>query len=45
VLITHLEHHANIVPWQMICAATGAKLRAAPVTPPGSSISTPSNSC
>jgi cysteine desulfurase / selenocysteine lyase len=35
VLITHLEHHANIVPWQMICAATGAKLRAAPLTPSG----------
>ena len=31
VLITYLEHHANIVPWQMICAATGARLRAAPV--------------
>jgi cysteine desulfurase/selenocysteine lyase len=32
VLITYLEHHANIVPWQMICAATGAVLRAAPIT-------------
>ena len=31
VLITYLEHHANIVPWQMICAATGATLRAAPI--------------
>ena len=31
ILITYLEHHANIVPWQMICAATGARLRAAPV--------------
>lgn len=36
VLITYLEHHANIVPWQMICAATGARLRAAPVLPDGS---------
>ena len=35
VLITHLEHHANIVPWQMVCAATGARLRAAPVTAAG----------
>jgi len=26
VLITNLEHHANIVPWQLICEATGAKL-------------------
>jgi cysteine desulfurase/selenocysteine lyase len=31
VLITYLEHHANIVPWQMACAASGARLRAAPV--------------
>jgi cysteine desulfurase/selenocysteine lyase len=35
ILITHLEHHANIVPWQMLCAATGARLRAAPVRPNG----------
>ncbi len=35
VLITYLEHHANIVPWQLICAATGATLRAAPVKPNG----------
>ncbi len=31
ILITYLEHHANIVPWQMLCAATGARLRAVPV--------------
>ncbi|MFO7243956.1 MAG: cysteine desulfurase [Actinomycetes bacterium] len=31
ILITHLEHHANIVPWQQLCAATGAVLRVAPV--------------
>ncbi len=31
ILITHLEHHANIVPWQMLCARVGAKLRVAPV--------------
>ncbi len=35
VLITHLEHHSNIVPWQMICAATGARLVAAPLLPTG----------
>jgi cysteine desulfurase / selenocysteine lyase len=35
ILITYLEHHANIVPWQMLCAATGASLRAAPVKPNG----------
>lgn len=27
ILITHLEHHANIVPWQMICEQAGAILR------------------
>ncbi|HTT05539.1 MAG TPA: cysteine desulfurase [Steroidobacteraceae bacterium] len=36
VLITHLEHHANIVPWQLVCAASGARLRAVPVLPDGS---------
>jgi SufS family cysteine desulfurase len=35
VLITWLEHHANIVPWQMICAEKGAKLRVAPVDDSG----------
>lgn len=31
ILVTHLEHHANIVPWQMLCTATGARLCVAPV--------------
>ena len=31
IVITHLEHHANIVPWQMLCAEKGARLRVAPV--------------
>ena len=31
VVITWLEHHANIVPWQMLCAEKGAKLRVVPV--------------
>lgn len=31
ILITHLEHHANIVPWQQLAEATGAVLRVAPV--------------
>ncbi|MBA3464671.1 MAG: SufS family cysteine desulfurase [Deltaproteobacteria bacterium] len=31
IVITHLEHHANIVPWQMLCAEVGARLRVAPV--------------
>lgn len=31
ILITHMEHHANIVPWQMLCEHTGARLRVAPI--------------
>jgi cysteine desulfurase/selenocysteine lyase len=31
IIITHLEHHANIVPWQMLCWEKGAKIRVAPV--------------
>ncbi len=31
ILITHLEHHSNIVPWQLLCEATGAVLRVAPI--------------
>ena len=31
VLTTHLEHHANIVPWQMVCEQTGATLIVAPM--------------
>ena len=31
IVVTHLEHHANIVPWQMLCADKGAHLRVAPV--------------
>ncbi|MEM7612031.1 MAG: cysteine desulfurase [Pseudomonadota bacterium] len=36
IVITHLEHHANIVPWQMLCERTGAQLRVAPVNADGS---------
>jgi cysteine desulfurase/selenocysteine lyase len=35
ILITTMEHHANIVPWQLICERTGAKLKVAPITPAG----------
>lgn len=31
ILLTEMEHHANIVPWQMVAAATGAVIRVAPV--------------
>ena len=27
ILITHMEHHANIVPWQLLCEEVGARLR------------------
>lgn len=36
VMITEMEHHANIVPWQMICQAKGAKLVVVPVLDDGS---------
>jgi cysteine desulfurase/selenocysteine lyase len=35
IIITHLEHHANIVPWQMLCEEKGAKLRVAPINDSG----------
>jgi SufS family cysteine desulfurase len=35
IIISHLEHHANIVPWQQLCAETGAKLRVIPVDDDG----------
>ena len=35
IVITWLEHHANIVPWQMLCAEKGARLRVVPVDDTG----------
>ncbi|MBT8087504.1 MAG: cysteine desulfurase [Gammaproteobacteria bacterium] len=35
ILITHLEHHANIVPWQLVCEQTGAELLVAPIDDAG----------
>ncbi|NQZ53111.1 MAG: cysteine desulfurase [Piscirickettsiaceae bacterium] len=35
ILISHLEHHANIVPWQILCEQTGAKLKVIPMTEVG----------
>jgi cysteine desulfurase / selenocysteine lyase len=35
VLITHMEHHSNIVPWQMLCESTGAVLKVAPIDDDG----------
>jgi len=36
VLITEMEHHANIVPWQVLCDERGARLRVAPILEDGS---------
>lgn len=35
ILITHMEHHSNIVPWQMICEEKGAHLKVTPILPNG----------
>jgi len=35
VVITHMEHHSNIVPWQLLCEEKGAELRVAPITDDG----------
>ncbi|HVU58846.1 MAG TPA: family 2A encapsulin nanocompartment cargo protein cysteine desulfurase [Puia sp.] len=35
IIVSHLEHHANIVPWQQLAAVTGAKLKVIPVDEDG----------
>jgi cysteine desulfurase/selenocysteine lyase len=35
ILVSEMEHHSNIVPWQIICEQTGAKLRVIPITDKG----------
>ena len=35
IVVSHLEHHANIVPWQMLCGQNGARLRVIPMTRSG----------
>lgn len=35
ILITHMEHHSNIVPWQLLCEQTGAVLKVAPINDRG----------
>ena len=35
VLLTEMEHHSNIVPWQLACEQTGARVLAAPITDDG----------
>ena len=36
IIVTEMEHHANIVPWQLVCERTGAKLKVCPTLPDGS---------
>ena len=35
IVITQMEHHANIVPWQIVCEQTGAELKVAPIDETG----------
>jgi cysteine desulfurase/selenocysteine lyase len=35
IIISHMEHHSNIVPWQILCEETGAKLRIIPINDDG----------
>lgn len=35
IVVSHMEHHSNLVPWQMACQRTGAKLRVIPVSDSG----------
>ena len=35
LLVSAMEHHSNIVPWQMLCERTGAELKVIPMTPEG----------
>ena len=35
ILITHMEHHSNIVPWQIVCEQTGATLKVVPISDEG----------
>jgi cysteine desulfurase/selenocysteine lyase len=35
IVISHMEHHANIVPWQMLCERSGAVLKVIPMTDTG----------
>ena len=35
ILVTHMEHHSNIVPWQMLCEESGARLKVAPINRQG----------
>jgi cysteine desulfurase/selenocysteine lyase len=35
IIISHMEHHSNIVPWQLVCEQTGANLKVVPINDQG----------
>ena len=35
IVVSHMEHHSNIVPWQLLCEQTGAKLKVVPINAAG----------
>ena len=35
IIVTHMEHHSNLVPWQMLCEHTGAVLKVVPINEAG----------
>ena len=35
ILVSHMEHHSNIVPWQILCEETGARLKVIPISDEG----------
>ena len=45
IVLTHMEHHANVVPWQILAAERGVELRWIPLTPTTASISRISTRC
>jgi selenocysteine lyase/cysteine desulfurase len=45
IIISHMEHHSNIVPWQMLCEERGATLKVIPITDEGDIIWKNTKSC
>ena len=45
IVLTEMEHHSNIVPWQLLAERTGAEIDWVPVTTTGCSTSTPTRRC
>ena len=45
ILVTEMEHHSNLVPWQLVAGMTGARVRAVPVTGTTCSTWMPSTGC